>query len=226
MVQDIRLLFAEPYETVREDCHLVKEPNLETITKWAEKMVAALPQKTVLVPVPGHTGIATDTKILAEHIVAEASWAVLPKDIIILDCLTSKPRRSLCEMKKEGYPVKGLNLGIHLVYKSARPILKTYLNDGYKLILIDNVIDTGTTIRNCISALGHDAGVLCIGDTGAWRQDPYEISSEKKKEFSSTTELLSEIDRLESERILYRIENYFTPDNKRKYVLTEITQSR
>ena len=165
------ILFARPYEAVREDCHKIKEGDIVTLEKWADEIAPALPDKAILVPVPGHNGVATYTKTLGQKIIEASSWAFLPKDVRMIDCLLSPVRPSLCQMKKENLPFEDVDLGIRYNNRLVKPHLEAYISKGYEIILLDNVIDTGKTARACLKALRIDAKLVCVGDTGAWKSE-------------------------------------------------------
>lgn len=121
---------------VRDICHGIKSGDKMYINKCIKDMLNAkvVRKGDVLVPVPQHEGRALYTLDIAKGIAKEVR-------VEVCDILRSKARKSLFEIKKCG---------------------KIYIPRFYKvgdvcngrIVLIDNVIDTGITIRSCMYSLG------------------------------------------------------------------------
>ena len=63
----IKILGAEPYDKVRELCHQ-KEMSADDYVKLiGDRFYPFLPEKSVLIPVPGHDGTASHTLQLLRH---------------------------------------------------------------------------------------------------------------------------------------------------------------
>lgn len=227
MKQDINLLFGLPYERVREDCHLIKDGNDDTMWKWAPIIAKRLPNKCLFIPVPGREGTAKQTASLVIKIQTEMMKT--GKESKYFAVITGKPRRSLCEMKKAGYPIEDIDLGLKLVHKNTRSKLDNYISMGYTPILVDNVIDTGKTVRDCLKLLPNNTKVVVLGDTGAWRQEnlleKLADAHNHVKNIDSIGKLLDEINDLNKQEILYRIENWYTPQRETRYRIIRLSKA-
>lgn len=122
---------------VKDICHGIKSRDKMYIDKCIYDMLNAevVRKGDVLVPVPQHEGRAIYTLEIAKGIAKEV-------DVEVYDILKSRARKSLFEIKKCG------NLYIPRFYKVGD------VCGGSRIVLIDNVIDTGITIRSCMWSLG------------------------------------------------------------------------
>ena len=142
------------YLPVRSLAHKVKEGNPEGISKAAgilAGIIKEIPdyQDKVLVPMPGHDGTAKYTKELCDEISSLSGLEVS-------DVLEGKVHESLYNKKvREG-------LG------SLKPfefVLRGRIPEGKSPLLVDNVLDTGTTAMSAFRALGKDTALVVLGST-------------------------------------------------------------
>ena len=101
-------------------------------------MAALVPPDSIVVHIPNHHGTAKETLFLAKA-VAEYSHSS------IANILIGKPRESNCLMKKLGSPLAEEQMG----FQQTKP-----LPDGITPIIIDGVVDTGTSAKAAVHALG------------------------------------------------------------------------
>lgn len=123
---------------VKDICHGIKSRDKMYIDKCIYDMLNAevVRKGDILVPVPQHEGRAIYTLEIADGIAREVGAKVC-------DILRSKARKSLFETKKCG------KIYIPRFYK-----VGNVCGGSGRIVLIDNVIDTGVTIRSCIWSLG------------------------------------------------------------------------
>ena len=153
------------YLPMRALAHRVKDGDKEGIDKAAKIMaglVMTVPdyKDGILVPMPGRNGKAGYTKALADEIASLLGLEVQ-------DVLTVKPHKSLYEKKaKNGIdglrPFKFVATG--QIPKEKQPIL------------IDNVLDTGTTAMSAFKTLGDKTSLVVLGSTVNYRRYNYPIS--------------------------------------------------
>ena len=179
-MEKIKIIGARSYEEVRDLCHEIKQMDAFTIVHTiAQQLYPALPDKCILIPVPGHDGKATYTLKLAKAIVLQATFNDTAEKIVqgidVLDILRSAPHKSLCEIKHENGDANKVKLHVFQPTFLKRQILDAYIEQGYAPVLVDNVIDTGKTAKACLDALGLDeASILVIGSTRAENQITFE----------------------------------------------------
>jgi predicted amidophosphoribosyltransferase len=121
-------------------CHKLKENDPQALAFCARQLVKMLPENAVLVPIPGHYGFAFQTLYLARAISAQSNGK-----IPVANLLKGNSRVSNYQAKKEGHPLSAEELGFHQVRK---------LPKGKVPYLLDNVVDTGTTAKAAVKALG------------------------------------------------------------------------
>ncbi len=121
-----------------ETAHAMKEGANWAIYKAAAEMVKYIPTNAVLVPMPSHTGRATYTLELCKRIARETAAEVC-------DYLRGKERETLYNLKKQGRRILPAKLGFYL----SQPI-----PSGKLVIIIDNVVATGTTAAAAVRAIG------------------------------------------------------------------------
>ena len=121
-----------------ETAHAMKEGANWAIIRAAREMVKYIPTNAVLVPMPSHTGRATYTKDLCRLIARETAAEVC-------DYLRGKERETLYNLKKQGRHILPAKLGFYL----SQP-----LPAGKRVIIIDNVVATGTTTAAAVRAIG------------------------------------------------------------------------
>jgi hypothetical protein len=166
----INVIISRPYSEVRNICHGIKNSDLNSLKKAAFWLAVLIPDKSILIPVPGHDSRQTYMRLIGTAAVFEAEK--LGKDIRVLFALDGKEHPSLCELKEKGLPVDGVDLGIRwsTPEKDYRQCLEKNIAEGYRPVLIDNVIDTGKTIKACLDVIG-DADVAVLGNTGRWTRE-------------------------------------------------------
>lgn len=118
--------------------HKLKDGDNEAIDYAARQIAKLLPLDAVLVPIPGHHGRAIQTLQLAKAI---SSYTRLP----FVDALRCSERESQYEAKKRGRTLSAEHMGF---YKQKN------LPTNRTPYIIDNVVDTGTTAKAAIKALG------------------------------------------------------------------------
>ena len=121
-----------------ETAHAMKEGANWAIYKAAAEMVKYIPSNAVLVPMPSHTGRATYTLELCKRIARETAAEVR-------DILRGKERETLYTLKKQGRHILPTKLGFYATEPA--PTDK-------RIIIIDNVVATGTTATAAVRALG------------------------------------------------------------------------
>ena len=166
-MQPLTILGAHPYKEVRPLCHSVKHCRhsaAPAMIQAAKLLAKAIDRPTVLVPVPSHTGFATDMFALAGAVCVEAAKRGVPCEVA--DVLACRPHPSLCDEKhKEG---GGHPEDIRIVmYQMGGAAARERLAGKY-VLLVDNVVDTGKTARAAFAALPAANGILAIGDTGRY----------------------------------------------------------
>ena len=136
--------------------HKLKEGDAEVFDYAARQMAKLLPKNAVLVPIPGRHGTPDQTMLLCRDI---ANYTHLP----IIDALRGNDRKSQYEAKYKGRSLTEEQLGFNKV---------TSLPSDRVPYLIDNVVDTGTTAKAAVKALG--GGVVlsyAMSDTLLEKQD-------------------------------------------------------
>lgn len=102
-------------------------------------MAPLVPANAVLVPIPGHHGLADQTLRLSQ---ALSSYTRLP----FVDALRGREHESQDEAKQRGHLLSGREMGFHQIRE---------LPAGRIPCLIDNVVDTGATAKSAAEALGN-----------------------------------------------------------------------
>lgn len=144
------------YSEIQSLAHEVKNGDTEAIKKAAghiADMINVIPDKDnfLIIPMPSHNGKATYTKTLAEEV---AKLTGLPST----DILTCQPHTPLYDYKKVN--------GIHNIPTPSFSIKESLPQDKIPLI-IDNVLDTGTTAYAAAQAFGtsSNARIAVLGNT-------------------------------------------------------------
>ncbi len=149
---------------------------MELVEVIGDRFHPYLPEKSVLVPVPGHEGYATHSvRMCAAILVATAKAnqtdGAVKKYSTLCDCLSCVPHPSLCVMKHRGEDISRVEVEVQWKNELEKDLFNSYVRDGLVPILVDNVVDTGKTARSCMRRLGvGPVQVIAIGSTG--RQDP------------------------------------------------------
>lgn len=165
----IKILFSYPYEHQKELCHLLKAGDKQAIRRAASLLNCYIPDHCVLIPVPGHNGDAGYTLEMVNsiHDSLDELGPLAPTRVLVCDCLKRTPGESLCEKKRRGETVHLSDVSIHYKSKRMEKLMQAYLADGYEPVLVDNVVDTGTTVMACNRVKGlHNAAVIALGATG------------------------------------------------------------
>jgi|SRR5699024_1523755 len=131
---------------VRSIAHGLKHGDAEAINSAARCMATRVHQDAVLVPIPGSEGHADNMLLLAKAIQRHSHYRV-----VIADILHSAQRLSHYESKKRGKALTVSDLAM---------ATKAHSYSLSRLILIDNVADTGKTIRSARNALGVEAPAI------------------------------------------------------------------
>lgn len=126
------------YREVSKLAHDVKKRNPEDIKKAAKMLKPYVIKDAVLVPVPSHKGMATDTLDLAKELGKITHTPVA-------DVLKGNSRISQYAAKKEGRPLSSEQLEIIKVKSLPKNKIP---------VLIDNVVNTGNTAKAAIEAVG------------------------------------------------------------------------
>lgn len=145
----MKIICMGEYRTYKALCRKVKEGDVESIELAAQTLSSLIPEGSILVPIPGRFGYATYTLLLAIRTAKKGEFR-------IENCLRGEVRDGLCEMKKEGKKPKE-----PIFWKKYRPAKRG------KIVLIDNVYDTGMTARAAKKALGRKCDIAVIGKTKA-----------------------------------------------------------
>lgn len=170
MMKQLNVIGAIPYKFCKEFCHLIKNGNLPAIQTAGRILGKQLPDKSVIIPVPGCKGKAEYTLDMAKHI-CRTGATLHNKRSFILKALKCQPHPSLCEQKKSGGAIDAIDIKMSII-PDQLPILKDLAEKGFAFVLVDNVVDTGKTARACIDAIHHAVNkdveifVMAIGDTG------------------------------------------------------------
>ena len=176
MPHDIRIVSSLPYdnENVKKLCRKVKEETPEgrsACAKAAIDIARDIPNKSILVPIPTHDPSTYYTVILAIQIAMMAE-ILYGKKVDVKKLLKGEPHPSLCELKEKGKDISDIDTGIRLNPEEMNLPLDRMTKQGWRIVLVDNVIDTGKTVRACLDALGDLADytdIAVIGDTGNWK---------------------------------------------------------
>lgn len=166
---ELNIVFSKKYTDVRDLCHEMKRGDISVINPFLDEIADALPTKSLLVPMPQSSGKAEYTEKLAVAIAEHCNNQGTDKTAVVLDCLCGYVHDSVCGRKAKGEPFDDIDFGF--VYRDrADKRVKALVDMGWEVILVDNVVDTGTTASAAIAALNiNKVSVLAIGNTGAWK---------------------------------------------------------
>ena len=121
-------------------CHQLKDNDPQVIDYCARQLAAMLPENAIIVPIPGHHGYADQTLSLARAISSKTEGK-----IGVANILKGNNRDSNYQAKKDGHPLSIEQMGLHRV---------GILPNGKVPYLLDNCVDTGTTAKAAVKALG------------------------------------------------------------------------
>lgn len=138
---------------VRELCHRVKGPRylaVKAIIEAADRLSAILPKDATIVPVPCST-YAFYTDDLAERIAKKLFGKEWKQHYSC--CIDTRKQNPIYNMKKAGVKVTESDCLFFLCEE---------VPEG-PIILVDNVVATGTTISAAMRLIGRRCCVACIG---------------------------------------------------------------
>lgn len=121
-----------------ETAHAMKEGANWAIIRAAREMVQYIPTNAVLVPMPSHTGRATYTLELCRMLAKETAAEVR-------DILRGSERETLYDLKKQGRHIMPKKLGFYVTEPAPT---------NRRILIIDNVVATGTTAAAAVQAVG------------------------------------------------------------------------
>ena len=131
----------------RHICRGIRNGDGTCIKQSAHFYAAMLPERAVVIPMPGHTGEATTMLQVAKEI------SKIRKDIRVWNGLHAVPHVS-------NYAQKRIGIVPDPVKMTARRLL---LKRGEKPCIIDNVIVSGVTAQAALYAIGlSEALVFCL----------------------------------------------------------------
>lgn len=131
----------------REICHEIKNRNRECYRIMADFFLEQeiINENCLLIPAPQHEGYAIYTKEIAEMIALKSGAKVV-------DMIKSNPRKTLYEYKQN-------HQKIVLDFRTTE---KLRVSDQ-KIFLVDNVLNTGQTLRTCQTVIGQQLIPLVYG---------------------------------------------------------------
>lgn len=169
------LLYSKPYYNDAEGadprsgdtyryCQLAKKNAYRIPKAFLDAYDRCLPPKCILIPVPGHRG---NTEANLDLCNALKKAAGISRDIRRIDALRCDPHESLCEAKRQGKDPTGIDIRMHINAKETSREDLQMLNKTFQIVLVDNVMDTGRTLRAAAEALGlEDVKAITLGYTG------------------------------------------------------------
>lgn len=138
---------------LRELCHRMKSQpeDKESVETAAELLSQLIPNSAVLIPIPSLTS-AHATSLAIE--IALRKWKTVSqrRKHLCLDCLQTSKTVSLYENKKRGEKVSEKDCQFYL----AAPVPQG------DIVLVDNVIATGTTVSAAQRTLGRRCAVAVV----------------------------------------------------------------
>lgn len=157
-IREMDVLYYDKYRNLGTDvlCHLVKRGDQQAISNAASILSdLELPEDSVLIPIPGHRGFASTTLDLALGISKRTGFPVN-------DALGANVREcNSYSTKLRGKDVTVEDIGTFMKYN---------ISECANIILVDNVIDTGTTALSAYKAVKSrcksNVVVLTIAITG------------------------------------------------------------
>lgn len=170
----MKIIYSLPYAKSKVLAEDIKKNRVQNLGPFVRQAAERMPAKAILIPVPGHEGYATHANILATTIAKETNCTYPQKTAYCFNCAAGAERKSICELKRQGLPFFDVDFGFAPLEKKTPQFIKEQRAKGWEIIFVDNVIDTGTTIRALAAALGltesdDSYSVIAIGDTQAWK---------------------------------------------------------
>ena len=138
----------------------VRAGDKDCIVRAAKLFDLMLPDHCVVVPMPGHTGLATR--------MLDVAHALPDGKRFLMDALTSEPHESSFSQKKAGFTLDQISMKFHHAALERCP--QADFKGG--IFVIDNVVCTGTTATAAVKAIqdcsGLDAKVVTLA-YATWR---------------------------------------------------------
>lgn len=184
----------------RKIANALKEKDADAVRVAAEEIANILPSDCVLVPMPSHLGYANDTKVLAE-----AVSRITGNEVI--DALEGFSRESVRVAKEKRHKFTPEGFGFRL---------KESLPEGKQVVIIDNVIASGTTAAAASRAT---KGGLVVGYAYAENIKPIAgLKSAEPITFNSNGNVipLSERFNAKNKNINYKIGNNSVSEGRRE----------
>ena len=159
--------------------HQIKEGDAKAIATAAEDMARFVKDGDILVPIPSRSGKATTSLELAKAISKQSGKGT------VVDALAGAERESIYEAKKAGKALpKPADLGIRLVGE---------IPEG-RVLLIDNVLATGTTMEAALNAIPEANVLVYAKDTNA-SSDRKSLSKQEVLDFINQNKIqIEEVD--------------------------------
>lgn len=133
----------------RSIARAAKTGDATALRMMARAMSKFVSPDDILVPVPSRNGTATETRKLSDDIAAITGATVR-------DMVTGSERQSQYTAKQQGTPLTASQLGFRVDSSTVG-----------RLVLVDNVIATGTTISAAARATGAKRAIAFAGDDTA-----------------------------------------------------------
>lgn len=167
IMETLACLGGEYNKRFRHLCHDVKAGDIEAIDTASIILSKYVPPRSVLIPIPSHTGESTYTLKLAKFIAKRSNAKVL-------NILSSQPREKMYNLKMNGSDINKINLGFNVSPDNDGQIAQI-LSNARNIILIDNVVSSGVTYEQAQKVIkekyGVDAWMLSLG---AIEKSPYD----------------------------------------------------
>lgn len=141
-----KITYVRDYQNVRTLSRNMKN-NIEALQKVASMLQPFVTSKDILIPIPSHTGRATYMLDVADILRQKTGCK-------IMNILRCEPHESICEMKKKK------DFSWPNIFSGCNP---KWIPDN--AILLDNVLDTGSTYFAAQLALGKLMNILVISKT-------------------------------------------------------------
>ena len=155
------VLAAGTYLQLRALANAVKAGGPGALRQAAERMAPLVPEGAALVPIPSSSGSTDANRLLAEAVARRA--AELGVTCRVVDALAGDPRDSNLKKKRAGEP----SLLARELRTRAGPGRQSLLEHASPVLLVDNVIATGATVRAAAQALDLPGrvGILALAVT-------------------------------------------------------------
>lgn len=161
MLEHINVYNLYNYSQIRDLAHGVKNGNRTAIETAAKVYIAMVTdfykpeENSVIIPMVGHNGMATYNKDIAEIVSKECGVQMM----LGLECVAHKP---LYDVKLQN-PNREVKLPTMIMTKDLQG--SKWLRDEMNIMIIDNVMDTGSTAMAAKNAMGQGYKLLVLGHT-------------------------------------------------------------